>query len=139
MFGWSWIVRPEPIWAKNRFKHRSTSEMASGGNFGSILALSGVDFGRIWGRFGWIWDRFGLIFCIFPTFLEFALRCEKCATSVVKVLFPKRKCIQRRCLEGRRSSLHLSALPVLGQTGSIGIGRRPGGFLLGPFSEGKMR
>ena len=52
VLGRSWAVRAEPIWVKNRFKNRSTSEIASGCDFGSILVCSGVELGRIWGRFG---------------------------------------------------------------------------------------
>ena len=77
---------------------------------GSNWVGFGVDLGRIWGRLGWIFSMFCDLFGGRAVIRRDVIQASQ-------QFFPKRKCIQRRCLEGLRSSLHLSALPVLARKG----------------------
>ena len=97
---------------------------ASGGDFESFGGGFLVDLGSIW----WIWVD-SLYFCSF--FAGSALM-RRNVPQVSQTLFP-RKNIERRPWEGLRSSLPLSALPVLAQTGLGRLGRSWGdlGAVLG--------
>ena len=80
---------------------------------GSNWVGFGVDLGRIWGRLGWI-------FCMFCDLFGGRAVIRRDVIQASQKFFPKRKFIQRRCLEGLRSSLHLSALPVLARKVYLG-------------------
>ena len=84
---------------------------ASGGDLGSVLGCLGV-------YSGWIWGRCELFLCVFDFFWSSRFDAKKRATSVPNV-FSKTQFLERRPSEDLRSSLPLSALPVLARKGFV--------------------